>query len=253
MKNQRLAALLLAVFGIWILSSGNKLVAQGEQGSPKDEEVSKALPDKKELASKADGKKEPDQAQTPTEAQPVDAAKSIYYHLKNSENSNTQGYVSSTFLSIGSGLFVTLLLGLYTTRMNERLKKFQPQTGTELWRRLGGSEAEREMTRRLGLLEQGLFFASFVVGEYILIGAMLAFKLASKWQVWQQIVKVPEKLDYIYGFDNTLDGINNELDYFLFRNWWATQTSSRFIIGTFCNLLAAFIGSLVEKWVKGEA
>lgn len=59
------------------------------------------------------------------------------------------------------------------------------------WKELTGGN---EGGTYLGYLERLLFFGAFWKGEPIVIGAWLAFKVASKWNAWTNIVSVPKSM-----------------------------------------------------------
>jgi hypothetical protein len=46
----------------------------------------------------------------------------------------------------------------------------------------------------LGHIERILFYISILIAMPEIIVGLLAFKVASKWQVWKTIINVPEKL-----------------------------------------------------------
>jgi len=77
---------------------------------------------------------------------------------------------------------------------------------------------------RLGFLEHLLFFVgAWVPNAYLLEGAWLAFKVASKWYGWQHIIQVPGGEPKL-----TLDD----------RHKLGSWTTSRFLLGTIYNALA---------------
>lgn len=84
----------------------------------------------------------------------------------------------------------------------------------------------------LGVLEQTLFFLSFWLAAYEIAGGWLAFKLASKWEGWQSIVKVPESAP---------PGVSS-LHYLAAKNRWASATVQRWLLGVLLNGAAAFLG-----------
>lgn len=47
----------------------------------------------------------------------------------------------------------------------------------------------------IGFFERLLSFAAFTLNQYTIIAGWLAFKLAAKWEVWKNIVQVPEELE----------------------------------------------------------
>ena len=93
----------------------------------------------------------------------------------------------------------------------------------------------REPIKWLGRLEVILFFISICIGKPEFIGIWLAFKVASKWEAWQNITKVPQE---ITRDNNKID----DLEYLGARNRIASVTVQKFLIGTGGNILSAFIG-----------
>ena len=73
-------------------------------------------------------------------------------------------------------------------------------------------------------------------GAALLVGGWLAFKVASKWAVWQNIIKVPE----------SAAGLSDEqLVSARFR--FGTHLLQRFLLGTLGNVLAALFGVALGK------
>jgi len=91
--------------------------------------------------------------------------------------------------------------------------------------------------RWLGRLERIFSFLIFLfwIPEGIL--AWLAFKVASKWEVWQNIIKVPED-------KQTIDKLKLSV-----RRAWGSRVLQSFLIGTLGNLLAGFFGAVVTMWL----
>jgi hypothetical protein len=93
--------------------------------------------------------------------------------------------------------------------------------------------------RWLGTLEGLLAYGSFLVFDKngaLVIGGYLAFKVASKWESWQNIVQVPQ----------TLEGVP-QLDFLRARRQWGTTLYLRFLIGTLLNLLFGFVAAALVK------
>ena len=86
----------------------------------------------------------------------------------------------------------------------------------------------------LGYLEWILFFVSIWFGKYIAIGGWLAFKLGSKWQTWQHIIKVRE----------TLVGDDPLMNLQVLSACGSYQMG-RFLIGTLYNVLLALLGVFI--------
>ena len=55
-------------------------------------------------------------------------------------------------------------------------------------------EGVQPVNRIIGFLEVVFYFMAFYIGKAELIAGWLAFKVASKWQAWATILKVPEKI-----------------------------------------------------------
>ena len=64
-----------------------------------------------------------------------------------------------------------------------------------------------------------------------LIIGCLVFKVGSKWEVWNNIIKVPTDVE---GWD--------ELDYLCLRLHWGSRLLSSFLIGTLANVAASGVG-----------
>jgi hypothetical protein len=81
----------------------------------------------------------------------------------------------------------------------------------------------------LGILERILSFIAFYIDAPIVIAGWLGFKVASKWQVWTNVVQLPKSLK-----------AEEESNFSLLvarRNWGALLLM-RFLIGTLSNVLA---------------
>jgi len=88
----------------------------------------------------------------------------------------------------------------------------------------------------LGFFESILFYISIILKIPELIFGWFAFMVASKWEIWANVVKVPEKIE---------NEIKNDLDYLRARHAWGSRLLQRFLLGTMMNLIAAFIGALI--------
>lgn len=89
----------------------------------------------------------------------------------------------------------------------------------------------------LGLMECALFFASFWLGDYIIAGAWLTFKVAAKWAAWQHVIQMPTRI-------STDDQTDFEL-----RNKVGSLQLGRFLNGTLYNGFCGMIGFIVSKAV----
>ena len=86
----------------------------------------------------------------------------------------------------------------------------------------------------LGRLERGLSFAAIQFELPLIIVGWLGFKVASKWQVWQSVIRVPDALPDA-----------PPLDYLRATRAVGSWMAMRVLIGTAGNILAGFLGVLV--------
>ena len=91
----------------------------------------------------------------------------------------------------------------------------------------------------LGRIERTIFFVALWVGEPILIGGWLVFKATTKWEVWTNIVKVPDKLELA----------KDDVDFLRARHKWGARVLQRFLVGTAANILAGLVGVFVGRTV----
>ncbi len=87
----------------------------------------------------------------------------------------------------------------------------------------------------LGYFERTLYYFLFLLKAYFVIIAWLAFKVASKWEVWQNITQVPSEIKHGENYDFTIWD----------RRAWSSIVLQRFNIGTLANILAGLIGVFV--------
>ena len=90
--------------------------------------------------------------------------------------------------------------------------------------------------RILGHLERLLFFIAIWQQAHVVVGAWLAFKVASKWNVWSNLIALPKELPTV-----------DQIDYLIARRKWGAQTLMRFLIGTLYNIVAALVAVSVGK------
>ena len=83
----------------------------------------------------------------------------------------------------------------------------------------------------LGNIERLLFFGAFWVDAPTVTAAWLAFKVASKWNAWSNVISVPK----------TLSGID-ELDFLIARRRWGSQLLTTFLVGTLSNIVIGLLG-----------
>ncbi|OGI47912.1 MAG: hypothetical protein A2637_03085 [Candidatus Muproteobacteria bacterium RIFCSPHIGHO2_01_FULL_65_16] len=90
----------------------------------------------------------------------------------------------------------------------------------------------------LGYLERLLYFGAFWEKEPLIVTAWLAFKLASKWNVWTNVIAVPEIVKR-----------TDPLDYLIARRRWGSHLLVTFLVGTLSNLILAYIGVIAMRYV----
>lgn len=144
----------------------------------------------------------------------------------------------NVYLQILVGLAVVVLLGFGVRPLLERAKKearlIPPgEALKDKWADLTGGN---EGGKIIGWLERFLFFSAFWVGAPSAIGVWLAFKVASKWEVWSNIVAPPDSLPGI-----------EQLDYLIARRRWGSNLLITFLVGTLANVLIGFLGVVVGR------
>jgi hypothetical protein len=99
---------------------------------------------------------------------------------------------------------------------------------------------EDDRGRAIGMLERLIFFIAIWMRADTLVVAWLAFKVASKWDVWKNIVDVPASLEGSTTLEAKLDALKA-------RRQWGGRRYVRFMVGTSANLLFALIGVAVGR------
>ena len=84
----------------------------------------------------------------------------------------------------------------------------------------------------LGILERIFFFIAIWLNVPELIIGWLAFKVGSKWEIWANVVKVPENIEI-----KKLDVI----DFLRAKHAWGSRVLQRYLIGTLSNILGSFL------------
>lgn len=108
-------------------------------------------------------------------------------------------------------------------------KKMTPKQYKELKGPIPGGAA-------MGFFERLYFFVVLAAGAPVLVGVWLAFKVASKWDAWSNIYRLPDKIEEADG-----------LEWFLIRRSFGAKVYQRFAIGTAVNFLAAAIGAGIVR------
>lgn len=104
----------------------------------------------------------------------------------------------------------------------------------ELWEALRTSGAETQ-GKWLGVLERLISAVAGWTQSFELVAGWLAFKVASKWEVWSNVLRLPD----------TFPGVE-PLPYLKARRLWSSNLLMRFLIGSISNVLlglaAAYLG-----------
>ena len=110
------------------------------------------------------------------------------------------------------------------------------------WDSITNDKKIEEPGKWLGAFERVLIFFSVWIQEYEIIAGWFAFKVASKWQVWSNIIKVPESM-------TESKDTRMMLSYLRARRAWGARLLSRFLIGTITNILIGFIVASGIKYI----
>lgn len=95
-----------------------------------------------------------------------------------------------------------------------------------------------ERISTLGTLEIIFYYIAINFDQFPLMIAWLSFKVASKWNTWSTIAKIPDHLQDINGFD-----------YLEAKNLVATITLQRWLLGNILNIVGAFASILLSIWL----
>ena len=91
----------------------------------------------------------------------------------------------------------------------------------------------------IGWIERFMFFVALLSSAEQLLIAWLAFKVASKWNAWTNVIAVPKEV-----------GELNDLDFLIARRRWASNVLATFLVGTGFNILVAILGVAVTRHWK---
>lgn len=92
-------------------------------------------------------------------------------------------------------------------------------------------DEEKKHVKVLGFFERFFFFIILLSGHIVILAGWLAFKLASKWQVWSSILKHPES------FNNGSD----KMFEFRIRNSFGSMILQKWLLGVLLNLIASIV------------
>jgi len=156
------------------------------------------------------------------------------------ENMSVAVDTPASLLTFAVGLIVTQLCGWPVKRLVRGFPLVPtPPSGVDPRAFSAALAMEDHGASRLGYIERTLFFIGVWSHAELLIGGWLAFKVASKWQVWEHIAVVQP---------GTFT--DDKLDDLRVRHYWGTALSQRFLLGTGANVLAALAGWGVSSFVR---
>jgi hypothetical protein len=143
------------------------------------------------------------------------------------------------------GVIVTGVLGLVvdkSVRVTRERWDDHPPTGIseEDWKTIFKmSPRALQPIRWLGWLERFSFFVALWLNSPVLVAGWLAFKVASKWETWQNIIKVPESFGDVF----------SSQEMFAWRLRYGSNILQRFLLGTLGNVVCALIGLIAAKFI----
>jgi len=90
----------------------------------------------------------------------------------------------------------------------------------------------------VGVVQKRFFFFFSILFAPTVTIAWLAFKMASKWEAWTNLYRVPDAIRRV-----------DPLDFLRARVAWGSRIYQRFLIGTSANLIASFVGIGLFYWL----
>lgn len=139
-----------------------------------------------------------------------------------------------TLIEVIVGVITTIILGIGVRYfLNAIAKKPEPPNG------LKKKDWEGIIERSsggywIGVFERLISLTSFWLEQYSLIGGWLAFKVATKWEVWKNIIQVPNKLNPV-----------TPLNWYKARNALGSWIFTRYLVGTLTNVLIGLVATYV--------
>jgi hypothetical protein len=141
-------------------------------------------------------------------------------------------------VQVAVGVIVIVLLGFTVGPLLSLLQREAPLTAPPTIKEKWGELTEGdEGGWLLGNMERALYLGAFLLNMPEAIGAWLAFKVASKWNAWSNIIAVPQSLSGV-----------DDLEYLIARRRWGSQLLMTFLVGTLWNILIALLGYAAGRW-----
>jgi hypothetical protein len=144
-----------------------------------------------------------------------------------------------TFWEVVLGLVTVLVFGLKVKPLVDQAKVIAPlippnDATKDKWASLTEGDEGGSV---LGPLERILYFGALWIDAPELIATWLAFKVASKWNVWINVIAVPKTLPNV-----------DDLDLLIARRRWGSNVLMTFLIGTASNLVVGFAGVAIGRY-----
>ena len=152
--------------------------------------------------------------------------------------------ISNKVLPVICSVIAVYLFGLISDHYSKKIKNTFDKTppdgvSEEAWNdALFISNNSHSPVRWLGFLERFFFFCAFSTGASQLVAGWLIFKLGSKWQTWNTIVKFPEKIDNI-----------DQISFLAAKNRYGSNILQRWLFGTLANIFSGYAGFLILNLV----
>lgn len=147
---------------------------------------------------------------------------------------NAEQWLYSNLIPFAGGFVILLILELFVPKRLKRFRESLPYPslkGTDKWKEVMEIE-DRTGPKWVGRLERTIFYVAFWMKSPELAGGWLVFKSAARWEVWGNIIKVPEKLDN-----------QNALDYLGTRHKWGTRLLQTWLVSTMANALSGLLAA----------
>jgi hypothetical protein len=143
-------------------------------------------------------------------------------------------------IPLAIAIVVATILGCVLTKLIEDLGPKSPKAplgfDENLWK---DNIVKRDTGSSIGLLERIVIVIAFCINQYEIVGFWFTFKLAAKWEVWKNIVRVPELMDKV-----------SPQEWFAARSQLGGYIYTRFLMGTLANLLIGYVAVEIGKYVS---
>jgi len=154
------------------------------------------------------------------------------------------GHQLGMLLAALAGLGVVVFLGRLVNAIVAKIRKAVPtaapaDVSAEEWDQI--TTTDPGPGQWLGVLERILFFVTISFGAWEVVAGWLIFKVGSKWEVWNNIVKVPP----------SFSASGNVLSHLRARHAWGTRVLQSFLVGTLASVLAGLVAAVAAKFVIG--